>query len=479
MNRYQLIAKNIGVLSLSQIVTIILSFIYTIYIARYLGTSEFGILSFALAFTGIFVILVDLGLNMLTVREVSRDKTLASKYLGNTIIIKVVLALITLFLILIVTKIINYPQEIINVVYLVGFSLIFGSFSGIFYSIFQANEKMEYQSFGQIITSILMLAGVLIAIHYDLGLYALALIYFFVGIVVLIYSFFICSWKFALPKIEIDLNFWRLIIFQALPFGLTSIFVLIYYYIDTVMLSIIIPNSNDIIGWYSAAYRLVIPLSFIPTIFFTSVFPVMSTFYGKSEKSLKFAFRRSLKYMLIFGIPIATGITILADKIILLIYGESYFPSVIALQILIWSIPLIFIDSSFAYLFNSINKQATVAKIMGIVALFNILLNIILIPFYSYIGASIVTWASDLITLALMVYVLSNTEFKVPFSLLKDFTKVVIASAVMIIPLIILNNLNLFLVILISSVVYVIAFLLLKGVDDIDIKIIKNIFPWI
>ena len=398
MNRFQLIAKNIGILFLSQIITIIFGFLYIIYIARYLGTSGFGILSFALAFTGIFVILVDLGLNMLTVREVSRNKSLAGKYLGNTILIKIILSLITLLLIFSVVKIIKYPQETINVVYLIGFSLIFGSFSGIFNSIFQANEKLEYQSLGQIINSFLMFAGVLIAIHYGLGLYAFASIYLIVSMTVLIYSSFVCIWKFALPKIEIDPNFWRFLILEALPFGLTSIFVLIYYYMDTVMLSILITNSYEIIGWYSAAYTLVMPLSFVPSIFFSSVFPVMSNFYGKSEQSLKFAFERSIKYMAIFGIPIATGITVLANKIILLIYGETYFPSVIALQILIWSVPLIFIDSSFAYLFSSINKQATVAKIMGIVAFFNILLNIKLIPLYSYIGASIVMVVSDLIT---------------------------------------------------------------------------------
>ena len=269
MNRFQLIAKNIGFLLLSQIITLILGFVYIIYIARYLGTAGFGILSFAIAFTGIFVVLVDLGLNMLTVREVSRDKSLAGKYLGNTIVIKLILAVFMLSLIFLVVNIVfKYPQETVNVVYLMGFSVIFGSFSGIFYSIFQANEKMEYLSYGQIIYSFLMFAGVLIAIYYGLGIYAFASVYLAVSVVVLIYSVFVCSWKFALPKFEIDLNFWKLIIIEALPFALTSIFVLIYYYIDTVMLSILIHNSNSIIGWYSAAYRIVMPLSFIPAIFF-------------------------------------------------------------------------------------------------------------------------------------------------------------------------------------------------------------------
>ena len=81
MNTVQTIAKNTGVLLVSQIASYIIGFFYIMYTARYLGTAGFGILSFALAFTGIFGVFSDLGLSTLTVREVARDKSLASKNL--------------------------------------------------------------------------------------------------------------------------------------------------------------------------------------------------------------------------------------------------------------------------------------------------------------------------------------------------------------------------------------------------------------
>ena len=83
MNTVQRIAKNTGVLLISQIASYILGFFFIIYTARYLGAEGFDVLSFALAFTGIFGVFSDLGLSTLTVREVARDKTQASKYLGN------------------------------------------------------------------------------------------------------------------------------------------------------------------------------------------------------------------------------------------------------------------------------------------------------------------------------------------------------------------------------------------------------------
>ena len=94
MNTIQRIAKNTIVLGISQVTSSLLGFLFIMYTARYLGAEGFGILSFALAFTGIFGIFPDLGLGQLTVREVARDKSLASKYLGNIAVIKVILAII-------------------------------------------------------------------------------------------------------------------------------------------------------------------------------------------------------------------------------------------------------------------------------------------------------------------------------------------------------------------------------------------------
>jgi len=91
MNTVQRIAKNTGVLLASQVVSYVIGFFFVMYTARYLGAEGFGILSFALAFTGIFGVFADLGLRQLTVREVARDKSLAGKYLGNIAAMKVIL----------------------------------------------------------------------------------------------------------------------------------------------------------------------------------------------------------------------------------------------------------------------------------------------------------------------------------------------------------------------------------------------------
>jgi len=473
MNTVQRIAKNTGVLLISQIVSRVLSFFYIIYTARYLGAEGFGILSFALAFTGIFGIFTDLGLSTLTVREVARNKSLTEKYLGNVVIIKLVLVVIVFGLIVLIINFFGYPEQTIKVVYLIALSTVCNAFSQIFYSIFQSHEKMEYQSLSHILSSILMFSGVLYAINQSFSIVIFAYIYFVVSAVILGYNCIICSCKFVLLRIEFDLEFWKLIIKKALPFGLSGIFITIYYRIDSVMLSLM--KGNDVVGWYNAAYKLVFVLSFIPVIFFSSVFPVMSKYYKSSRELLKLTFEKSFKYLLIVAVPIGVGTTILSDRIILLIFGTEYIPSIIALKILIWSEVLIFLNVTFGNLLNSIDKQIVVTKQTLIAAISNIIMNLILIPKYSYVGASIATVLTECFAFIFLFSAISRSEYKMPKRNIVYILKILLASLFMGIFIKYFKYCNIIILVFLAAVIYFTIIYIIGVIDKTDIKIFKQL----
>lgn len=473
MNTVQRIAKNTGVLLVSQIISYILGFFFVMYTARYLGAAGFGVLSFALAFTAIFGVFSDLGLSTLTVREVARDKSLAEKYLGNIAVMKVFLVAITFGLIALTINILDYPDQTIKVVYLVALSIIFGAFSIMFNSIFQSYENMEYVSLGQILKSILMLAGALFAISKGLSVVGFASIYFIVSAVILGYNFVVCKWKFVKPTLEADWSFWKATIKEALPFGLTGTFITIYLWIDSVMLSLM--KGSEVVGWYNAAYRLVLVLLFIPVAFNSAVFPLMSQFYISSQNSLEFMYKKIFKYMLIIGLPIGVGLTLLVKRIILLIFGAGYIPSVIALQILTWAIVLIFARNAFERLFESINQQIIVTKILGFCAILNVILNLVLIPKYSYTGAAVATLITDF-----AVFILQFMwSIKIGYSInIKEAVniiyKVIIASILMSVFIVWFINLSMIVLIPSSAVIYSGIIFLIRGIDREDVILFKK-----
>lgn len=475
MSTIRRVAKNTSILFLSQIVSYALIFFYTIYIARYLGANGYGILSFAIAFSGIFSILADLGLSTLTVREVAKDKSLAKKYLGNGLLIKTILSILTFFLIVLFINMLGYPQKTIIVVYFVSLSVILTSVSGIFYSIFQAYEKMEYQSSGQILSSIIMFLGVFIGIYFAFDVVGFAIIFLVSSVIILVYSLLICFWKFLIPKIEYDLEFWKKTIKESLPFGLTGISVMMYIYIDTLLLSIF--QNNEVVGWYNAAYRLVLFLLFIPNTINIAIFPTMSKFHISSPDSLRIINEKFFKLMIIIGIPIGVGITLLADKIILLIFGAGYIPSIIALQILIWTIVFTFGSAASVKLLEATNKQLTLTKITSICVIVNIVLNLILIPKFSYIGASIATVLTEIIIVGSVFGVSNKYGYGIRIKrIFSDLFKIILSSLIMAIFIFYLHNWNLIVLVFLSGLIYLITMFAINGIDNEDLKIIKQIF---
>jgi len=406
MGTTQRIAKNTGVLLLADAIGKIFMFFFVIYTARYLGVAGFGILSFALAFTGIFGIFSDLGLQQLAIREIARDRSLARKYLGNVAGMKIILVTITFSLIALTINLLGYPEETIRVVYLIALNIIFTAFTGMFNSIFQAFEKMEFVSVGRILNSVLLLSGALFAINQGFSVVGFASLYFLVSVIVLVYSFIVCVWKFVLLEMEVDLGFWKLTIKEALPFGLSGIFVAIYFWIDSVMLSLM--KGDEVVGWYNAAYRLVYVLLFIPAAYFSSIYPIMSRFYKTSEDSLRFSYKKSLKYIMIVAYPIVICVTFFAPKIILLIFQEEFIPSIPALQILVWAVFFSFLAHATVYTLNSINRQIIYTKITFLAMVLNVALNLVFIPIFSFIGASFTTLFAEFLGFSLMFYYLKR-----------------------------------------------------------------------
>ncbi|WP_410507583.1 flippase [Methanosarcina hadiensis] len=473
MSEVRKIAKNSFLLLFGRIISIVLGFAYTIYIARYLGAEGYGILSFALAFSGIFGIFTDLGLSTLTTREVARNKALAVKYLENISLIEIILAGFTFLLISLSLNIMKYPEQTVIIVYIVSASIILNSFIKLLNSIFQAFEKMEYESIGIILQSVIMIVGVIFAIKGNLTVLSFAGVYLLSSGITLGYTFFVYIWKFGVFKFEVDWNFWKNTIRDALPFGITGVFVTIFYWIDTVMLSFM--KGDEIVGLYNVSYRLIMTLLIVPSIINVTIFPAMSKFSVSSNNSLNFVFRKYFKYMYIIGVPLCVGTVLLADEIIQLLYGAGYRDSSIALQILIWSTLFIFMGSPFYRLLEASNKQLITTKVTGICMLENIILNLIIIPKYSYIGASATTVVTELTSLLLGIVICSKIGYSISKNDLLDLIKVIAASLSMGFMIIHFKESNLFVLVAFSILFYFIVLYLFRGFDTEDQVLFKDL----
>lgn len=450
----------------------VLAFFYTLYSARYLGTSNFGIISFATAIAGLFAIFTDLGLSTLTIREVARDKSQTAKYLGNHGSIKLILSITTMILLILYVNLGHFDGMTHLVVYIIGSSVIIDAFGGTFTSMFRAYEQMEYQSIAEIINAIIMFAGVMICIFMNLGVIGIAMIYLISSIVVMIYNFLMCSRNYGLIHFQHDFSFWKHLIWTAFPLAITSIFALISFKMNTIMLNML--TTNSVVGEYTAAFNLMQALIFIPTVYSTAILPLFSKLYVDSQEMLDYAYKKSLKYMSLLSVPISMGTMILARKIILFMYGPGYINTVPILELIIWALPAIFLSYILGNSIASINKQHETVKATFLCLILSTIGNYILISFLSGIGAAIITILNEVSMVIFYVYIMYKSGYSVP--IIDVIVRPLIASVIMGVVIYVLD-LNLFLSVFVGVIVYIVMLFALKTFNTDDYRILQQLLP--
>jgi len=477
MNSIQRIAKNIGMSFISQIIVSIFGFLLLIYIARFLGEAEFGIYSFAVSFTSLFIVLADIGISQLIIREIARDKKRTNEFIINASILKIILSSITLGLIALIINLMNYPYFVIYIVYLFGIYTILSSFSQMLMSVFQAFEKMEYFAAITSIEKIIIISFGLYALFLGYGLTTLAYVYVFSSIITFFISLFVFLKKFvklnSLNTQKINLSLWKTLTADAAPFGFNTLFGMLFFKIDTVLLSFL---KNDIaVGVYNAAYNPLLALGTVLTgMTVNAIYPVMSKKFTQSELSIGVFTTLSSKYMFILGIPISMGCLILANRFIELFYGNQFNNAVLSFQILALFMPLRLVSSITGTHLTSINKQEIRTFIVFLSSIFNIILNLLLIPYFSFIGASIATVISEIFLY--FGFLISLNKYYGKLNLSKFTLKPLLGSIVMGIFLLFFQQNNIFLITICGTFIYIFVLIIIKTFDENDKNIYRTIF---
>jgi O-antigen/teichoic acid export membrane protein len=477
MSTAKSIVKNAGFVGVSRVITSLLGFILLIYIARYFGEAAFGEYNFAISFSTLFIIFADLGISQFIIRELARNKGLTARYLTNVSIIRIILSFLAFGFIAITINLMGYSNGSLVVVYLFGLYIIINSFTQTVMSIFQAFEKMEYSAFILILQKILLIILTFLVFYLHYGILELAYAHIISELVGIFIGIFIILIKIEKPKLEIDISLCKLLIVSSIPFGLNDLFGMIFFKIDTVMLSYF--KSNVEVGIYNAAYNPLLTLSIlISNTIVSAIYPVMSRNFISSKDSLESLTVLSSKYLSIIGFPIATGCFLLANQFIALFYASQYSGSVIAFQILSLFIPLRLVSHITGTLLSSMNLQKFRTISVGFSCFANVLLNAVLIPKFGYIGASIATVLSEiLLYFALTHYI--NKNYK-RLELHKSMIKPLIASLIMGGFVFYFKESNLFLLIILAALFYMVILVALgmftkKEIDTFDQFITKRL----
>ena len=471
LSTVQRVAKNTGIIIVGDVVFKLISLFVTIYLARYLGTVGYGKYNFVFAFLAFFGIVTDLGLRAIFVRDMSREPLGSSKLVGNGYIIKIFLTIPAVALPMLLITLMHYPTDTTYYVYVASLTLLFFSFSDFYEAIFQANLSMVYNVIAKLSFKFVSAALIfwIIFSHGTLAQILWALVFSEAVKTSISYYY---SRKFVKPMFEIDFDLWKYLLKEALPIALSSAIMVVYFHTDILMLSVM--QGDAAVGIYSAAYKLIEPLNFIPYALMLSLFPIMSESFKSSRERFIKVSKLGFKYILMIMLPVVICVAILADEVISLIYGEQFAASVSVLSILIWA--LVFSSTSMVMgnLLVSIDRQTLRMFSMAMGAALNVVFNFLLIPVFSYNGAAIVTLITNIAMFTANLYFVSKSMNYMIFS--PETLKALVSGLVTGIVMFSLKGFGIpiFLLLPFGIIIYFVGLYILKALTKEDREIFKK-----
>jgi len=402
------VIKNIRWMIISKIIVYLLSIITITLIPRYLGVEGYGQLNFVISFVGLFFIFGDLGISSLIYRDVSKNPKKASEYFNKLFILKIVLLILTIIIVFFTTIFINKSIVIKELILYLGIPYILIYLISSFYMCFyNALQKIKYSAIYDILSKLFYVIFVICVIYFDFKLIGILIANVMSLLLVGLFLVLFLK-KYITIKIKFDLKYIISKLKTTGYFAGISISTLVYYSADKLLVSFFIGDYQ--LGLYVIGYTFFWLLISLIAIFNSALFPVLSGYYNNIAK-YRLVSEKFIKYIFIISVPILFGGVYLANRIISLAFGSKFIGGLIAFQIILL---FFFIAALNIYNLSTLlikNKEKLYFFLVMFSAIFNIVVDLFVIPIYGIIGAAIVTVLSELIVfIGSYLYVKRNIQ---------------------------------------------------------------------
>ena len=360
---------------------------------------------------------------------------------------------------------------------------------GIFLSIFQGFKKMGRFSIAQVLQNTIVVIYVWILISTGMMGVVEVSIGYFIGALVCMITFFIFLVTIKSDGFRGFLRegmVWNSKLYKILTIFALSIFIgtvagAITNYTDTLTLTYF--RSPEEVGYYQVA----LPTSQIPFALSVSLiailFPIISELWTRKETlMLSNGLMLILKLLLVIAVPLAMIFIAFPDSVILLLFGGKSLPAVLSLQILSVGVIFLICANLFSSTLIAIGRPLLNTKIVLFIAVFNLTFNLLLVPIYGVMGASLTTAASFILLFLLSIYFAKkNVSFNIPFF---DIVKIFSGGILLFLVINYLKAIMYYQIHVETVVIFSISFILYmafiiftKTITKNDLRIFKNSLP--
>jgi len=352
-----------------------------------------------------FDIFTNFGLDLFLIREVSRNRERSGHFFYNTSVLRLFLSVVGVPLVLgflLVRQLTVSPElssEAVIAIGLLYIGLFPASLSKGMTSLFYAYEQAEKPAAIATITTMNKVIFGVIALLLGYGIVGLAGVSIINNLITFIVL--MVAGRSLIGKIiqrKPDRPLMRNMVNESFPLMLNHFLATIFFQVDVIILEAI--KGSRVVGLYSVSYRWLLAINIIPSFFTQALFPVMSRQAQENRDALRRTYFLGIKILVGIALPMAVGFTFLAETLTFILGGTQYLPDgAIALQIMIWSIPVGWMNSLTQYVLIAVDLQRYITRAFFAAVLFNIVVNLIFIPQFSLVAAALTTIASETVLL--------------------------------------------------------------------------------
>jgi O-antigen/teichoic acid export membrane protein len=373
-----------------------------IFIARKLGTTQFGVYAFALSFVGLVTALGFFGQDIVLTREVARDHGCLEEYYSNAMVSRAMFSVPPLLVALFVATLAGMSGHTRLVVLLLGIGFTGEYTVQVPFAVFQAYERVGLVAVVLIAQRWITTATAIVALYLGAGLVAVVGIYCAGSVMATALGTWMMYRRIARPRLRVDLRGALRVTREAFPIGIALVALAVLFRVDMTMLAIFKPATQ--VGYYAAAYKLLETTAFFSWAVNVAVLPSLSRLSPTTIPTVGDVYQRGLKLVIAMTLPVAVGAVALAGPVISLLYGGQYHRSAVALALLAPTVALFPIAALTSQLFFAQGRRPTVAIVYALVGLENIALNLVLIPRFSLLGAAAGTSISELLVAGALIF---------------------------------------------------------------------------
>lgn len=367
----------------------ILDAIVVILLARYLAPEGFGLLVFAISFAALFGILPGFGMGTLNIRNVARDPDQLGRFLTNGLLVKAILAGVTLAILWAVSLLLQHSPDRRLIVMIAGLLMITETNVKFLLSFFQAMEKMTTVASVNVAVRAGWLFSSLLVMLFHGGIIELLAIRLAVNVIGFLIALILVHFRLHPVHWNFDPKFSWQILKASVPFALFRVWMDLYSDVDMVMLSTL--RGDIATSLYAAAQKTLRVFSFIPAGFSGANMPEMARSSRESPAELAQLIAKRCKFLMMISLPIAGGMCVIADWVILLLFGAEYKDSAIVLRIAVWSLVFTFMNGTLLAAIAAVNQEKKGSHQLFVGLLFSALSNLAVIPLFGPAGAACTT----------------------------------------------------------------------------------------